>query len=99
MDDRGGQRLADPTVIAFLEQNRGSATYLVAVDGANSAAPIILATGQPVIAMGGFIGSDPAPTAAQLQALVTSGDLRFVLSGGRGGFDGGDRGGFRRGSS
>lgn len=89
----GERQPASPALIAYLEQHRGSAAYLVAVDGANSAAPLILATGQPVMAMGGFSGSDPAPTTAQLQALVASGDLRFVLGGGRGGFG---RGGSER---
>ena len=47
------------------------------------------------MAMGGFMGSDPAPTLAQLQADVHSGQLRFVLIGGGpgagpGGFFGGD---------
>ena len=38
------------------------------------------------MAMGGFSGTDPTPTLAQLQAFVSSGQLRFVLlgSGGRG---------------
>ncbi len=36
--------------------------------------------------MGGFTGSDPAPTLAQLKAYVASGQLRYVLvGGGRGG--------------
>jgi hypothetical protein len=44
--------------------------------------------------MGGFMGSDPAPTIEQLKADVHDGRLRFVLLGGRGagpgGFFGGD---------
>ncbi|HEY8438898.1 MAG TPA: hypothetical protein VIK65_09830, partial [Candidatus Limnocylindrales bacterium] len=39
----------------------------------------------PVMAIGGFSGSDPAPTLAQLQAYIASGELRFVIVGGRGG--------------
>jgi hypothetical protein len=44
----------------------------------------------PVMAMGGFSGGDPAPTLAQLQAYVTSGQLRYVIVGssGRGGPNG-----------
>ncbi len=38
--------------------------------------------------MGGFIGSDPSPTAAQLEQLVAAGRLRYVLLGGGGGFGG-----------
>ena len=71
--------------MSYLRSNQGSATYLVAVEGSQQAAPIIIATGQPVIAMGGFNGGDPAPTAAQLATLVAQGNLRYVLLGDGGG--------------
>jgi len=75
-----GSKLTD-----YLVANRGSATWLVAVPSANVAGSIQLATGIPVMAMGGFSGSDPAPTLEQLQAYVRSGELRFVMTaGGRG---------------
>ncbi len=46
---------------------------------------MILATGEPVMAMGGFSGGDPAPTLAQLQSMVSAGEVHYVLvSGGRG---------------
>ena len=35
--------------------------------------------------MGGFNGSDNAPTVAQLQRMVAKGELKYVLLGGRGG--------------
>jgi hypothetical protein len=41
------------------------------------------------MAMGGFTGSDPAPTLDQLKSYVASGKLRFVLTGSGGGFGGG----------
>ena len=69
----------------FLVANQGGATWIVAVSGANEAGSIELATGLPVMAMGGFNGGDPAPTLAQLQGYVASGQLRFVLIGGGGG--------------
>ena len=78
----------------YLVANRGSAKWIVAVSGSDEAARIELATGQPVMAMGGFTGSDPTPTVDQLKALVASGDLRYVIVsgggfGGRGGPGGG----------
>jgi hypothetical protein len=59
------------------------------------AAPYILATGKPVIAMGGFIGSDPAPTLAGFKQLVAGGQVHYVLVGGgiTGGAAPGDFGG------
>jgi hypothetical protein len=85
-------------LVNYLKAHKGSAKYLVAVNGSGQSAPIILATGQPVVTMGGFNGSDPAPTLAQLQHLVSSGQLHYVLLG-AGGPGGGPfgAGGFRPG--
>jgi hypothetical protein len=81
-------------LISYLEANRDGATWLVAVQGSSAAAGIILQTGGiPVMAMGGFTGSDAAPTVAQLEHYVKQGKLRYVLAGGRGGFGGGVVGG------
>jgi 4-amino-4-deoxy-L-arabinose transferase-like glycosyltransferase len=90
--DPGG---TNQTLVDYLVANRGSATWLVAVSSANAAGPLQLASGVPVMAMGGFMGGDPAPTLAQLQAYVHGGQLRFVMIGGGpgagpGGFFGGD---------
>jgi 4-amino-4-deoxy-L-arabinose transferase-like glycosyltransferase len=79
---------ANAALVKYLESNRDGAKYLVAATGSTTAAPIGLASDDPVITMGGFTGADPAPTVAQLQSLVGSGELRYVLVGG--GF-GGDR--------
>jgi 4-amino-4-deoxy-L-arabinose transferase-like glycosyltransferase len=73
----------DAALIEYLEANRGSADYLVAVNSSMAASPIILQTGAPVMAMGGFSGGDPAPTAGQLARMVADGKLRFVMGGGR----------------
>ena len=92
---------ADDALLAYLVENRGTATWLVAVSGSGSAASIQLATGQPVLTMGGFNGSDTAPTGEQLAALVRAGRLRYVLAGGDrgGGFGGGQAPGGSGGSS
>jgi hypothetical protein len=80
---------ASSALTEYLVANRGTATWIVAVTSANQAGSIELATGLPVMAMGGFSGSDPAPTLDQLKALVRSGELRFVIVGARGGGPGG----------
>jgi hypothetical protein len=80
-------------MIAYLEAHRDGATWLVAVQGSSAAASIILATdGIPVMAMGGFRGTDPAPTLAQFEQYVKQGKVHYVLTGGRGGFGGGGGG-------
>ena len=48
--------------------------WAAAVDGSQSAASLELATGgQAVMAIGGFTGSDPAPTLAQFKADLRRG--------------------------
>jgi 4-amino-4-deoxy-L-arabinose transferase-like glycosyltransferase len=69
-------------LVTYLERHQGSATWLVAVSSANEGASLELSTGRPVLAMGGFSGSDPAMTVGKLQQLVRSGQLRYVLVGG-----------------
>ncbi len=64
---------------AYLLAHRGDARFLVAATDAKTAAPIALATGLPVITVGGFSGVDPTPTAGQLVHLVSSGQLRYFL--------------------
>lgn len=81
-DGPGGRETVNQKLLDYLLANQGSAKFLVATSGSQSAAPIIIATGKPVVAMGGFSGSDPAPTTDQLQQMVASGELRFVLLGG-----------------
>jgi hypothetical protein len=76
-------------LISYLEKHRDGATWLVAVSSAQSASPIIVKTGLPVIAMGGFSGSDPAMTVPKLQSYVHAGKLHYVLTGGGGGPGGG----------
>jgi 4-amino-4-deoxy-L-arabinose transferase-like glycosyltransferase len=77
------------TLTDYLVTNRGTAAWIVAVTSANQAGSIELATRLPVMAMGGFSGSDPAPTLDQLKAYIASGQLRFVIVGGQGGGPGG----------
>jgi 4-amino-4-deoxy-L-arabinose transferase-like glycosyltransferase len=84
----------DATLYAYLVANRGNAKWIVAANSAQEAGSIELATGLPVMAMGGFTGSDPAPTVDQLKAYVASGELRFVLVNSMGGAFGGFGPGF-----
>jgi hypothetical protein len=42
------------------------------------------------MAIGGWSGSDPAPTLAQFKAYVAAGDIAYYVSGGNGGPGGGN---------
>ncbi len=59
-------------------------TWVAAAVGANAAAGYQLASEEPVMAIGGFNGSDPSPTLAQFQALVAAGQIHWFLGGGDG---------------
>ena len=80
-------------MLTYLKNHRGGATWLVAVSNSQSAASIILQTGQPAISMFGFIGSDHAMTVQRLQQLVRAGKLHYVMVGGGGPGGGGFGGG------
>jgi 4-amino-4-deoxy-L-arabinose transferase-like glycosyltransferase len=88
----GGSSNVDTALIRYLEAHKASAKYLVAVASSNEADSIILETNQPVMALGGFSGSDPILTTTQLAALVKNGTVRFFLLNGSGRFGGGPGG-------
>ncbi len=49
---------------------------------ANNAAGYQLASGEPVMAIGGFNGTDPAPTLAQFEKYVSEGKIHYFIAGG-----------------
>jgi 4-amino-4-deoxy-L-arabinose transferase-like glycosyltransferase len=71
----------DPKLIDFLRSHHRSEAYLLASVNARQAAPVIIATGEPVIALGGFSGRDPILTVDAFARLVDDERLRFVLVG------------------
>ena len=79
---RGAQ--VNTKLVTYLEKNRGSAKYLVATSSSNAAAPIIIATGIPVMSLGGFSGSDPILSTATLAKLAKAGEVKYFMLGGGG---------------
>ncbi len=75
---------------ALLSADASSYTWAAAAVGSNNASGYQLATDLPVMAVGGFNGSDPSPTLEQFQAYVAAGAIHYFLGGG--GF-GGQNGG------
>jgi 4-amino-4-deoxy-L-arabinose transferase-like glycosyltransferase len=80
------------TLVKYLEAHQGTARYMVAAVGSNTAGAIALESGRNVIDMGGFMGADPAPTLAQVKHLIDTGQLHYILLGGQGGGPGGGTG-------
>jgi 4-amino-4-deoxy-L-arabinose transferase-like glycosyltransferase len=66
-------------LIAYLTANRAGSAYLLATTSSQNASPIIIKTSQPVMALGGFMGSDQVLTLPQLQQLVNNNTVRFFL--------------------
>jgi 4-amino-4-deoxy-L-arabinose transferase-like glycosyltransferase len=64
-------------------------TWAAAAIGAQNAASYQLSTGEPVMAIGGFNGTDPSPTLAQFKKYVAEGKIHYFISGGTGGTGGG----------
>jgi 4-amino-4-deoxy-L-arabinose transferase-like glycosyltransferase len=85
----------DEGLIRYLEANQNGEKYLVAVSNTSQAAPIILETGQAVMAIGGFMGTDNSLSATQAARMVSAGQVRYFLISG----NGGNRGGFGSGGS
>lgn len=68
-------------IYAYVQANQ-TTEYLLAVSSSMMGSTLILETGEPVLFIGGFSGSDPIYTADSFAALVETGRLRFVLAGG-----------------
>ena len=86
----GGTEQVNTGLLNYLEANRSGYTYLVAVNSDMSAAPYILQTGDAVMSMGGFSGSDQILTVTSVQQLIKNHTIRYFLVGGQGGPGGGN---------
>jgi 4-amino-4-deoxy-L-arabinose transferase-like glycosyltransferase len=69
-------------VLDYLTANTSPEAYLAATLDSHGAAPFILATGRPLLTLGGYIGHDNVITLPQLQMLVADGKLRYILDNG-----------------
>jgi 4-amino-4-deoxy-L-arabinose transferase-like glycosyltransferase len=76
---------ADPALIAALQA--AGTKWSAAAIGSMSGGALALQSDTNVMSIGGFTGSDPAPTLAQFQAEVAAGEIHYFIPGG--GFGGG----------
>ena len=78
---------ANSQLVQYLVEHQHGATWLVAVASANESAAIQLTSGQPVMAVGGFNGSDTPLTLEQFKQLVKDGKVNYyaISSHGHGG--------------
>lgn len=78
-----GATTPDASVVALLQDNADQYKWVAATIGSNNAAGLQLAGGAPVMALGGFNGTDPAPTLAEFQEMVRSGQIHYYVAAGR----------------
>jgi 4-amino-4-deoxy-L-arabinose transferase-like glycosyltransferase len=90
----GGSATLSSAFTKLLETGASRYEWAAATDGSDSAASMELATGGiPVMAIGGFRGTDPAPSLASFEKLVAEHKIHYYVAGG-GGFGGRGGGGF-----
>jgi 4-amino-4-deoxy-L-arabinose transferase-like glycosyltransferase len=79
----GGSQLAtsdNEALIQFLRSNRSSEKWLLGVSSAREAQQIVIASAEPIMAIGGFAGTDPISSEEQLRTRITSGQIRYFLA-------------------
>jgi len=68
-------------VAATLSANARDFTWAAAAVGSNNAAGYQLATGAPIMAIGGFNGTDPSPTLEEFQRYVANRQIHYFIRG------------------
>jgi 4-amino-4-deoxy-L-arabinose transferase-like glycosyltransferase len=66
---------------ATLSANANDFTWAAATVGSNNAAGYQLATGAPIMAIGGFNGTDPSPTLEQFRRFVADRQIHYFIRG------------------
>jgi 4-amino-4-deoxy-L-arabinose transferase-like glycosyltransferase len=85
----GGNTQVSSALVTVLENGSSSYRWAGATVGTQSAAPLQLATRLPMLAIGGFNGSDPSPTLAQFKKLVAAGEIHYFIGANSSSFGGG----------
>ena len=79
-------------VVALLNEDADAFTWVASGIGSQSAAGFQLASGNPVMPIGGFNGSDPSPTLEQFQEWVVQGQIHWFIASDSGGMGPGGAG-------
>jgi hypothetical protein len=74
-----GRTQVGSALTRLLKQNASAYKWVAATVGSQEASPLELATGDAVMAIGGFNGTDPAPTLAQFQAMVAKHEIHYYI--------------------
>jgi 4-amino-4-deoxy-L-arabinose transferase-like glycosyltransferase len=85
----GGNTQVSSALVKLLEQDASAYKWVAATEGSTGAAPLELATGDAVMAIGGFNGTDPWPTLAVFKELVAKHEIHYYVGQGSESFGGG----------
>ena len=85
----GGSTTVSSALTKLLEQDASSYKWVAATEGSEAAAPLELATGDAVMSIGGFNGTDPWPTLAVFEKLVANHEIHYYVGQGSESFGGG----------
>jgi 4-amino-4-deoxy-L-arabinose transferase-like glycosyltransferase len=85
----GGDTQVSAAMTTLLTSGAAGYQWVAATVGAESAAPFQLASGEPIMAIGGFNGTDPTPTLAAFKALVAAHKIHYFIGANQGSFGGG----------
>jgi 4-amino-4-deoxy-L-arabinose transferase-like glycosyltransferase len=85
----GGSTTVSSALRTLLEQDASSYKWVAATEGSEGAAPLELATGDAVMSIGGFNGTDPWPTLAIFKELVANHEIHYYVGQGSQSFGGG----------
>jgi hypothetical protein len=72
---------AGPELTSLLADDSDGYPWAAAVVGSNNAAGYQLAAGAPVMAVGGFNGTDPAPTLTEFKSDVAAKQIHYFIRG------------------
>jgi 4-amino-4-deoxy-L-arabinose transferase-like glycosyltransferase len=75
----GGAGQSDALLLKYLLAHRGRAKYLVAAQSSQAVTPLIIASGEPAVSLGGFMGGDPIVDVDQFSKMVDAGDFHYFL--------------------
>jgi 4-amino-4-deoxy-L-arabinose transferase-like glycosyltransferase len=85
----GGNTQVSSALSTLLTRGATGYRWAAATVSSDGAAPLQLASGAPVMAIGGFNGTDPAPTLAQFERYVADHEIHYFIGGNRDSFGGG----------
>ena len=71
-------------ITTALKADASKYTWVAAAVGSNESAGYQLASGEPVMAIGGFNGTDPAPSLAQFEKYVSEDKIHYFIASGGG---------------